>query len=359
MTTGKRRKLVLHLDVNNTVFIGDSITKQVTPEAALNEYLVDVAWGKLDSLGSWRCDGNSLHETPPDKESVSYYRFAQSRYRGKPRHRFKTHIRSFTDEEVGKPFRSFYSQMVKALQFPGDLNCSNVELPSFKDRTGVPYHCIVPSFYKLLDHFFESKREFSVIFRTFGGDGHIVLQAARDFIEGKSAKNPQDTHGSNLSGYPVDSLAFGVNSTTGTITQSSDQISLEFPGEVAHSNLQDIYTYFSQARGIQLVVDDYSWWRTQGFCSSAAKPLLIDPCDESVHHIMFDDNFRPWEPEDSIVNLLLAKKGCFLRADPAVFDNTCVVKADLYQSICNENYFIDRIELCERNYHKFVSELKK
>lgn len=42
----KRRKLVLHLDVNNTVFIGDSITKQVTPESALNEYLVDVVWGK-------------------------------------------------------------------------------------------------------------------------------------------------------------------------------------------------------------------------------------------------------------------------------------------------------------------------
>ena len=33
---GKPRKLVLHLDVNNAIFIGDSITKAVTPEQALN-----------------------------------------------------------------------------------------------------------------------------------------------------------------------------------------------------------------------------------------------------------------------------------------------------------------------------------
>ena len=71
---------------------------------------------------------------------------------------------------------------------------------------------------------------------------------------------------------------------------------------------------------------------------------------------MFDDNFRPWEPEDSIVNVLAVKDKQFCTVDPAIFDNMCVVKADLYQSICNENYFVDKIELCERNYRKFVLE---
>ena len=359
--TGSCRKLVLHLDVNDTVFIGDTITKQVTPEGALNEYLVDVAWGRVDDTGAWKCDSSRLHAKPPGGHSISYYRFAQALYRGKPRSQFKEHIRRFTEEEIGKPFRCFYEQMMQVLQFPGDLKICN--LPSFKDRTGVPYHCIVPSFYKLLDHLIESKRDFSIVFRTFGGDGRIAFQAARDFIQGRCAQNPQATHVNNFCGNPVESPTLKVNFSTGVITRSSDQICLKFPGDVvadsvSHSNVRDIYKYLSQTSGIRLFNDDYSWWKRQQFSSSAAKPLLIDPCDESVHHIMFDDNFRPWEPEDSIVDVLLAKEGGFCRVDPALFDDICAVKADLYQSICNQNYFIDKIELCERNYSKFVSENK-
>ncbi len=353
------RKLVLHLDVNDTVFIGDSITKQVTPEAALNEYLVDVAWGKVDETGAWTCDSSRLHEKPPDEESLSYYRYAQAKYRGKPRHQFKAHIRRFTEEEIGKPFRCFYEQMIESLKFPGDLKfTNNVELPSFKDREGVLYHCIVPSFYKLVDYLIESRNHFSIIFRTFGGDGQIALQAASDFLKGRCVNNPQGTHTNNFCRAPVQSPKLEVNFSTGEITHSSDQICLKFPGDVVYSNLQDIYTYLSQSSGIQLVTDDYEWWKAQDFSSSAAKPLLIDPCDDSVHHIIFDDNFRPWEPEDSIVNVLLAKEGSFYSVNPAAFDDICVVKADLYQSICNRNYFIDKIELCERNYSKFLLERK-
>lgn len=353
------RKLVLHLDVNDTVFIGDSITKQVTPEGALNEYLVNVAWGQVDETGAWKCYSNSLHEKPPDSEWMSYYSYAQAKFRGRPRDQFKAHIRRFTEEEIGKPFRHFYEQMIEALQFPGDVNlCNNVELPSFKDKEGVTYHGIVPSFYKLLEYLIESNRELSIVFRTFGRDGQIVLQAARDFLRGRCDKNPQEAHASNFCKDPVQSPKIYVIFSAREIKRSRDQICLKIPGDAAYSNLRDIYAYLSHTTGIQLITDDYSWWKVQNFSSSAAKPLLIDPCDESVHHIMFDDNFRPWEPEDSIVDVLLAKKGSFYSVDPTAFDNICVVKADLYQSICNPNYFIDKIGLCEKNYHTFVSEQK-
>ena len=353
------RKLVLHLDVNDTVFIGDSITQQVTPERALNEYLVTVAWGRVDETGSWKCYGNSLYEKPPDGESVSYYSYAQAKFRRKPRDQFKAHIRRFTEEEIGKPFRHFYEQMIEALQFPGEMKlCSDVELPSFKDKEGALYHCIVPSFYKLLDYLIECNREFSIVFRTFGGDGEIVLQAVRDFIKGRCAKNLQRTHASNFCKGPVQSPKIDVIFSARDIKRSRGQICLKIPGGVAYSNVRDIYTYLSHTTGIQLIADDYLWWKAQHFNSSAGKPLLIDPCDESVHHIMFDDNFRTWEPEDSIVDVLLAKEGSFYSADPTAFDDICVVKADLYRSICNQNYFIDKIALCERNYCKFVSEHK-
>ena len=351
------RKLVLHLDVNDTVFIGDSITKLVTPEGALNEYLVNVAWGRVDDTGTWKCYSNNLYEKPPDDESMSYYTYAREKFREKPRDQFKAHIRRFTEEEAGRPFRHYYEQMIEALQFPGDIKlCNYVELPSFKDKEGVSYHCIVPSFYKLLDHLIESNREYSIVFRTFGADGQIVLQAARDFIRGRCAKNPQDNHASNVCEEPVQSPKIDVIFSAREIKRSKDQICLKIPGDVVYSNLRDIYSYLSHTTGIQLITDDYLWWKAQHFTSSAAKPLLVDPCDKSVHQIMFDDNFRIWEPEDSIVDVLLAKEGSFYSVDPTAFDEICVVKADLYQSICNANYFIDKIGLCEKNYGKFVSE---
>ena len=355
-----RHKLVLHLDVNNTVLIGDSLTKSITPEEALNEYLTDVAWGQVDETGVWKGDGK-ISLTPPEKNLVSYYKFAEAKYKGKPRHRFKSHIRRFTEEAIGKPFRQFYDQMIDALEFPGNIKSGNGnDLPSFRDKNSVPFHCIVPSFYNLLDHLIESSREFAIIFRTFGRDGNVVLQATRDYLEGKSFNvKSKKQHEPQASGLPVQGPAHDVNFSMGEITRSSNQISMKCPEDhLVLSNLWDIYKYFSQTNGVKLFVDDYEWWKAQEFNSLGAKPLLIDPGDDSVHHVMFDDNFRPNKPEDSVVNLLLAEKGRFSIVDPASFDDVCVVKADLYQSICNRNYFIEKIEQCERNYCKFISEEK-
>ena len=358
-TGAKSRKLVLHLDVNNTVFIGDSITKSVTPEETLNEYLTDVAWGKVDETGQWKSDGK-ISVKPPENDSVSYYKFAKAKYRWESRSEFKARVRGFTEEEIGKPFKRFYDQMIDALEFPGDISSGNgIPLPSFRDKKGVPHHNIVPSFYKLLDHLYESEREFAIVFRTFGGDGHVVLQATSDFLMGRlgKAKHPQEAHASDL---PVKSPAHEVNFSKGEIVRSRNQISIKCPKDhLKLSKLFDIYKYFSQTNHVKLFVDDYEWWKSQNFNSLAAKPLLIDPADDSVHHIMFDDNFRSWEPDDSIVNLLLAKDGSFCSVDPATLEDVCVVKADLYQSICNRNFFIDKIDQCERNYSKFISERKK
>ena len=356
---GKPRKLVLHLDVNKAIFIGDSITKSLTPERALNEYLTDVAWGEVGQCGEWIGDHSTLYERQPKENMVSYYRYAQAKYSGQPRSEFKGHIRKFTEEEVGQPFRQFYENMMDALKFPGNIRSwKGNDLPSFADQKGIQHHCIVPSFYKLLDHLIESKREFAIVFRTFGGDGQVVLQATKDYLDGRNAfvcaGEPQQSH---VSGDPVDNSTHMVNFTAGKVMRSSNQITLKCPEDhLVLSNFYDIYKYFSQTHGVKLFVDDYEWWKSQHFHSLAAKPLFIDLGDKSVHHIMLDDNFRPWEPADSIINLLLAKERSFTSVDPATFDNVCVFKTDLCQSICNRNYLIDKIELCERNYNKMISE---
>lgn len=46
----KKRKLILHIDLNNTILVSDAVTKQ-DPSAALNYYLSTVTWGKLGHTG--------------------------------------------------------------------------------------------------------------------------------------------------------------------------------------------------------------------------------------------------------------------------------------------------------------------
>lgn len=45
---------------------------------------------------------------------------------------------------------------------------------------------------------------------------------------------------------------------------------------------------------------------------------------------MFDDNFRFWEFEDSIINFLLVESGNFNSVDLVRFEDVCVVKVDFY-----------------------------
>lgn len=50
ISSPKKRKLILHIDLNNTILVSDSITKQ-DPGAALNYYLSTVTWGKFSHTG--------------------------------------------------------------------------------------------------------------------------------------------------------------------------------------------------------------------------------------------------------------------------------------------------------------------
>ena len=46
----RRRKLVLHVDLNNTILVSDAVTGQGTV-AALDYFLTTVTWGKMSQQG--------------------------------------------------------------------------------------------------------------------------------------------------------------------------------------------------------------------------------------------------------------------------------------------------------------------
>lgn len=53
---GRRRRLVLHVDLNNTVVVADTVTGQA-PSAALNTFLSTVTWGRAGAAGERRGRG--------------------------------------------------------------------------------------------------------------------------------------------------------------------------------------------------------------------------------------------------------------------------------------------------------------
>ena len=121
----------------------------------------------------------------------------------------------------------------------------------------------------------------------------------------------------------------------------------------------------SSSEGVCGFVDDFKFWQENGYHHTSGKPLWIDLSDPSVHHVIFDDNIRVTD-KDSIVDVRVLDKSTG-EDSPSVWrslesdqierlEDVCLVQADLLQSTENEDYFIEKLLKCERNYDKLLSE---
>ncbi|XP_025943819.1 uncharacterized protein LOC112976597 isoform X4 [Apteryx rowi] len=68
----RRRRLVLHVDLNNTVVAADAVSGQ-GPRAALNSFLSTVTWGAAGPAGEWQWVSDHPSLGPPCPGAVSYY----------------------------------------------------------------------------------------------------------------------------------------------------------------------------------------------------------------------------------------------------------------------------------------------
>ena len=348
----KPRKLILHIDVNNTILVGDSKTKLTVLEGVLNEYMTEIVWGNVDD-GLWIPTENPISTKPPKTKAQSYYKYAEKKFEdaGKERWEFKEHVRKFTLQEVGKQFRWLVEKVKESLKFKGNLSASEFQdlEPLFMQEEDRIYFRIIPAYFKLLNHLLEKNRDFAVILRTFGADGPIALEATKLYT--------QSLH-PDISFPPSKNLS--VNLTPGKILPSNEGMCIRTSNGGVYSTYGKIYHEFSQASGVQLYEDSYDWWRKNDFASAAGKPLLVDLNDSSVHHILFDDNIRAWDPWDNIVNLLVKERGHFeAKHSQEYLDGICMLRTDLFESILNENYFIEKVNMCEANFSRYLSTVKK
>ncbi|CAF93185.1 unnamed protein product [Tetraodon nigroviridis] len=344
---GRRRKLVLHVDLNNTILISDAVTAQGTV-AALENFLSSVTWGRMSREGpgtSWLSQSS--------REQLS-------------------------------------RASVLLLQGDGEL--------AVRGEDGRLYHWILPSFFQLLRDLAQERREFAVVFRTFGSDLPRVLRAlSRALKEGAHPLFPD-----------LSDLGFlKVNAAVGRIRCSRGGVVLTRDGErvSTRDGERGLYRYLSALQGLGGFQDHFEWWASNTFSIRGGKPLWVDPFDQSVQHIFIDDNIRQ-DDEDTIVHPKVASSrvdedtppsGCLgnfsLRLSPSFLSgkhliclfsfgpssSLCVfkvfldpggtetrtactselydltlVQTDLLQALSDRSYFTRRVHICLENYQRNV-----
>ncbi|XP_061689251.1 uncharacterized protein si:dkey-32e6.3 isoform X1 [Syngnathoides biaculeatus] len=324
----QNKKIILHVDLNNTILVSDAVTCQGTV-AALDYFMTTVTWGKM-CKGKWEWLSNSPSLLPPCDDAINYYsQFGAAR--------------GFTSA-AGKRFRGILEEHLNLLRWPEGVK-GDREL-TIKAEDGRLYHWILPSFFQLLKDLTQEGTEFAIHFRTFGSDLPRVLSAVSKAL----------TQGAHPLFPDLPDLKLSVNKTPGKIRCSPKGVLLTRGAERLSTNdgERGLYQFFSSANGLGGFQDDYEWWVTKKFSIQGGKPLWVDPFDEHVQHIFIDDNIRQ-NDEDTVVHPKV-----FMEPDGSHTRTACIselydialIQTDLLKAISEPDYFTRRVHICQKNYEK-------
>lgn len=349
-----KRKLVLHFDIRNTVLVADSVTR-VSMEQALNSFLTGVAWGRAQN-SEWHWHSYTPSLTPPAPGTTTIYKYLEKLLVKTPADRTNLRIATgdFTHTAMGEGFLPVFEEHLHLLRWRHDP----VEHLTMSGKNGKQYHYILPSVYRVIHQLYEDGRDFSVVFRTYGLDAKNVLTSLSHGLSGNHPDFPN----------PLD---MKVNTTHGKVYRKPNEpIVFEIKdgksknGEEAsvYSGDREIYSMLSQAEGICAFQDDFLCWQNNNYHHRTAKPLYIDPYDQTVHHIFFDDNIRTFE-HDSIVDVRVfespdAKEARSIsNQEAAMYETMNMIQADLLQAIKDPEYFVKAVRTCEEKYSKYLDDV--
>ncbi|XP_034028055.1 uncharacterized protein si:dkey-32e6.3 [Thalassophryne amazonica] len=329
----RRKKLVLHVDLNNTILVSDTATAQGTV-AALDSFLSTVTWGHMNEKGRWEWLSDSPSLLPPCEGAVSYYcQFGRSPH--------------FTSA-AGRRFKRILDEHLFLLRWP-EGHKADKDL-AVRGEDGNLYHWILPSFFQLLKDLVQEGRQFSVLFRTFGMDLPRVLSAVSKAL----------TQGVHPLFPDLPDLKLSVNPTPGKICCAKGKISLRRAEEHISScdGERGLYQFFSSVEGLGGFQDHFDWWARNTFSIRGGKPLWVDPFDQHVQHIFIDDNIRHNDEDTAVCPMVFLDAGgtkTRTACTAELYDIT-LVQNNLLRAISDPNYFTQCIRVCQDNYDRNLQQ---
>lgn len=382
-------------------------------------------WGDdLNDSWVWCSDRPSL--TAPCPGAITFYKSLERRLVRSPadRLRLRQATGDFTQRSIGRLFQPYFEKHLKLLEWndeshgiaasatakpptadakivtngesrttnenglPATMDVKNGEVgATLHDRktaaavlpvdpkltisgsNGRYYHYLMPSFVKLIYDLHAAGRQFAVVVRTYGLDAGNVLTSAEHVIAGNHPQFPGSlpirvrTNPGRIRRHPGERIICEppndlLVSTNGTADESDTQPS----AATAIDTDGDIYRMLSEFDGVSGFMDDFRYWQDHDYCHLAGKPLWIDPLDESVQHIFFDDNIRVSD-NDSIVDVRMfdddedcdrsnRQRTCrsLALSEISSLENVCLVQANLLECTSDVDYFKRKVEECEVNY---------
>lgn len=370
MVSREKRRLVLHVDVNETIMIGDPVAG-LDYQASLNNVIAKAAIVKSGLSGDVWHDGSALDPSlrpegsePPPLLSDFHLPEGHTPY-------FKTYRRhkdwpAFRFTEPGMPgeiYRPIFEKMQALLKWPHEPN---------KELAPHGHHLLLPSFFHTIRELQRRGREFSLVVRTYGTDLPEIAVAISAFASGRHPSFP-DAASADLQLDASDARwvlrrrdrtdmrsqiqLSQYDNSLGTEGLGSDlgQVPTLPPAEREIQQEEDIVKLLAQKRVIG-VRDDYFFWKGHGYLPQAGKPCWLTPYDRSVQHIFFDDNIHN-DPLDSIVAIRTRGEpdGDFAPLSGEAtrgLEGVMIVKARPVDAVLDMDYFLKHIARCEENFSR-------
>ena len=388
-------RLLLHFDVNKTIIISDP-AGGVTTQQMVNSIISENAWGRVTGGGS--SDDDGAHErwelaaecteptpSPPDTcsdgvagggnggalggkgtgalggEASPLVSYADLLEGGRVAKRVKKELKTtFTEEgRPGHAFRPFYHRLLRALAVPAESAAATAACPFELLRGGQVF--LLPSFFELVKHLSAEKRDFAIVFRTFGSDLPEIAAEFNLFCAGEHPLHPGVRLDGSLDGSPDRRIQLpggtGCYVRDGrtpkdvhlTTVGARGVISVAHGAAACHAAICERVAAGHNTLGLQ---DHYAWWAKCGEADDAGKIMFVDQSDDPLdgdgydghtHQIFFDDNVE--RTHAHIVDIRDAASGETVRFEKA--RGLYLVRAEPVRSILDRDYFIDAVRACE------------
>eukprot|EP00040_Diaphanoeca_grandis_P033491 m.205370 g.205370 ORF g.205370 m.205370 type:complete len:394 (+) comp32913_c0_seq1:221-1402(+) len=369
-----QHRLVLHFDVNKTLIIEDAAGGMSIIDM-LNSILCEHCWGNCipESVSDqnpigWTAKYSAPTEVKPDQD-IKTVTFADA-VEHLPRSERKRFKKQFTNPgQPGEQYFAYLKQLDDALQLPEHLVQRARDASIEKLSHGRFF--ILPSFFTLILDLEQKKRDFAIVFRTFGTDIPEITEEWNLFCEGKHPVFPGvrlDGSGSrpdrrlyppfNTGSWMRYSDPNGLHDGVALSAVSSESLLVTTcKGRVAaHNMIADKLRCRDGTWGASLALkDDFGFWNESGESDTSGKLLLVEnlntftgPKNEFEHEIFFDDNIE--RDRMHIVDVRDRETGLSKRYIDAI--NVNAVRAVPTQAIVDRNYFISSLQRCEQELEK-------
>lgn len=285
---GQDPHLMLYFDINKTLIASDK-KQNKTAEDTLNELLASQWHG---------CWDTSI------QEPISYISYINQ----------VVVPGSKSDPDLYKQRKAYYHHFVEDLREKNHPLYEEVASAYHQalEKLNQTQSDVFSSFYRLLDKLEEEQQSYTVILRSYGSEVFEIAEEINAFAQ------PLFHH-------------FGI--------LKEGKLSI---GNQIEENLSEIYKELYSSKHIA-IRDDYDYWERHQYQTPYSKSFLLDPNNDEILEIFFDDNILLDNQEINIVapidintNQIMSIKDLAQRGQ--------VVAVDTLEAIVNDQYFIERVQ---------------